>query len=490
MSDLRKRPVVHMGAVGDDDLVDWPDSDPDDGAARSAASAVDDGQRDEARDDDEHGDDVHDEARDDEARDDEARDDETRDDDAHDDDDDDARDDGDVDDDDDDDDARDDDDEPDAEGDGDDHAPTAPAAPARGRIPAGAWLLAGAGMLWATVMMLRCRPEAEIPSANIPGEHAPRTAEPPVAPDAPEQADARNDAAPPVPEFVGPGPDADEAEPPEPGMPDTDRLPRHDPAWASGLELPSQVRYTVRRGGSLENVANLFKIFHHEILALNPGLELDRELAPNTRVVVWKRDDAVKSESVGFPSAGTLEGGVPMMEGKGRRILAIPWKTWGTATTVAMLDVLLDRWAARGNVQPILVGNMANRTGGRLEPHSTHQSGRDVDLGYPQVLAAGAELNWQEMNAKNLDAAETWALLFLLADSGAVEEIYIDRELQKLLHDYALSKELLSKAALAKWMEYPRPTGTPAFIQHVNGHTDHLHVRFSCAQGQSRCKSR
>ena len=107
-----------------------------------------------------------------------------------------------------------------------------------------------------------------------------------------------------------------------------------------------------------------------------------------------------------------------------------------------------------------------------------------------EVLASGAELNWQEMNGKNLDAAETWALLFLLADSGAVEEIYIDRELQKLLHDYALSKELLSKAALAKWMEYPRPTGTAAFIQHVPGHTDHLHVRFSCAQGQSRCKSR
>ncbi len=459
-----------MGAVGDDDLVDWPgsDTDADTGGApvREAsppeddapAGRPDDDERDASDDDDDH-------ARDDERDDDDERD-------ASDDDDDRDHD---------DDHARDDDER---------EAPAASPPRSRGRVPAGAWLLAGAGMLWATVMILRCRPDAEVPSANIPGSIAPRTADAPLAPQDAEPADAPPADAPPVPELVGPGPDADAAEPTPPGMPDTDRLPRHDPAWASGLELPSQIRYTVRRGGTLENVANLFKIFHHEILALNPGIPLDRELAPNTRVVVWKRDDAVTSESVGFPSAGSLEGGVPMLEGKGRRILAIPWKTWGTATTVAMLDVLLDRWEARGNVQPILVGNMANRTGGRLEPHSTHQSGRDVDLGYPQVLASGAELNWQEMNGKNLDAAETWALLFLLADSGAVEEIYIDRELQKLLHDYALSKELLSKAALAKWMEYPRPTGTAAFIQHVPGHTDHLHVRFSCAQGQSRCKSR
>ncbi|MFO0632706.1 MAG: penicillin-insensitive murein endopeptidase [Nannocystaceae bacterium] len=172
-------------------------------------------------------------------------------------------------------------------------------------------------------------------------------------------------------------------------------------------------------------------------------------------MVVWKRDGDTRSQSVGYPSGGSLEGAVPMVEGSGRRILAIPWKTWGADTTIAMLDALLDRWAARGRVQPILVGNIANRTGGRLEPHSTHQSGRDVDLGYPQILAAGAELNWQEMNAKNLDAAETWALLLLLGDSGAVEEIYIDREIQRLLYDYALRSELLSKSALAKWMNTP-----------------------------------
>jgi murein endopeptidase len=377
-------------------------------------------------------------------------------------------------------------------------APTPRAAPQhRGsRLP---WLmLAGAGALWAGAMAMRCRPAdpppAAIPQTAVPaGPTAPSREGPPVT---------RDDAAPP--EIVAdeaPVPMADsqgvpdgvpEGEPPEPGSPDLDRVPRRTTDWHADLEIPDTVRYTIRRGGSLENVSNLFKIFHHEILELNPGIGLKQELAPNTRVVVYRRVEGVKSESIGFPSDGSLAGAIPMVEGKGRRIKAIPWKTWGKDTSIAMLDRVLDKWAARGpQAQAILVGNIANRTGGRLEPHSTHQSGRDVDLGYVQKLAPGAELEWQEMTAANLDAAETWELLFLLGDSGAVEEIYIDREIQKLLYDHALGSELLSKAALAKWMEYPRPTGTPGtLITHVAGHTDHMHVRWSCVPDDKRCKSR
>lgn len=386
--------------------------------------------------------------------------------------------------------------------DGDDDAPDAPddGGADRTRVehhPGGRRRIApllfmGAAALWLGVMALRCRP-AHIPSANVP------TAEPTLAQEAPEAPTPiaprpdRADATPPDPI---PAADA-EAQPdgePTPEAPPTegDRLPQRRNDWAEGLEIPTKVRYTVRRGGSLENVANLFKIFHHEILELNPGVAIDQELAPNTRVVIWSQKPGEKSESIGYPSDGSLAGAIPMVEGPGRRILAIGWKTWGKDTSIAMLDRVLDRWAERGgNVQPILVGNIANRTGGRLEPHSTHQSGRDVDLGYPQKLAAGAELNWQEMTAANLDASETWELLFLLGETGAVEEIYIDREIQKLLYDHALRQELLSKTALAKWMEYPRPTGTPGtLITHVAGHTDHMHVRWSCTSGDNRCKSR
>jgi murein endopeptidase len=271
-------------------------------------------------------------------------------------------------------------------------------------------------------------------------------------------------------------------------VPEEERAP---PDWLADLKPPPIVHYEIRHGGSMKNVANLFKIYHPEITALNPGVDLEAELAPGTKLVVYRHETNAQSESIGLPSAGSLQGGSPMVPGPGRQLKAIPWKAWGTAHSVATLDRILRQWAMRdSNPQPILVGNLSARQGGRLEPHSTHQSGRDVDLGYIQRLGKNDELEWREATSDNLDAAETWTLLELLRDSGKVEVIYIDRGIQKLLHEHAVQRGI-SKAALGRWMEYPRPGAVArAFIQHVPGHTDHLHVRFSCTAAESRCKSR
>jgi hypothetical protein len=79
----------------------------------------------------------------------------------------------------------------------------------------------------------------------------------------------------------------------------------------------------------------------------------------------------------------------------------------------------------------------------------------------------------------------------MLVDTGAVEEIYIDRSIQKLLHEHALAHDSVPEESLPKWMEYPRPTGQAnALIKHVPGHTDHLHVRFACPPDDAKCKSR
>lgn len=451
MTDPRERPVIHVGAVGDDDL---PEAEARLSARERLRGARDEGAADE---DEDEGDDPDADAVEAEG---EA--------------------------------------EAEAEGrhddDDDDRAPAPePVAragrPQRRRIGTAPLLLLGASMVWASVMLLRCRPPAELPPTAMPDAIAPSD----PASVEPDAEPALGDEATPIPAGGRPRvqPDEEPAQDDDAAPEPDSSLPEPSDDWPEGLDVPDTIRYTIRRGGSLENVANLFKIYHHEILELNPGIGLEQRLAPDTRVVVYKRDPAVASESIGFPSGGSLAGAVPMVEGKGRRILAIPWKTWGTASTIALLDRVLDRWAARGDVQDILVGNISNRTGGRLEPHSTHQSGRDVDLGYPQKLAANAELSWQEMNAANLDAAETWALLRMLVDTRAVEEIYIDRSIQKLLYEHAIESGVVPKSSLARWMEYPRPTGQAgARIKHVAGHTDHMHVRFVCEKGQSRCKSR
>jgi len=262
--------------------------------------------------------------------------------------------------------------------------------------------------------------------------------------------------------------------------------------WPQDYAAPEVVHYTIKRGGSMKIVANLYKIFHHEMESLNPGIELDRELPPSTRLVVYRQKPGISSESVGFPGHGSVEGAMPMVDGPGRILRHTPWKAWATRTTVATLDVVLREWARRyPNAQPIIVGNMSARKGGRLPPHSSHQSGRDIDLSYPQIWDGSSELAPQVMNERNLDRDLTWNLLELLRETGAIELIFIDSKLQRLLYEHALETGRYSKKQLENWMEYPRTPGSGSpIIQHVRGHVDHMHVRLRCRKAETRCESR
>lgn len=376
----------------------------------------------------------------------------------------------------------------------DDEPDEATVTPERRRSLGPTLLTLGAGV-WAIAAALHCGAPEPGPALSVSPDAAVDTP-PPDAPDGaaeaapdPEPVDAP-DAAGDAPVPASARPDSD-----EPALTDSmeDEPPPPEPVpedWAADPSAPRTISYTIRRGGSIKNVANLFKIYHHEITALNPGVTLEQELPPNSKVVVYEEDADANSESVGFPSDGSLEGGVPMVEGPGRVLKMIPWKSWGTAHTVALLDQVLRRWAERGKVQPVLVGNMSSRKGGRLEPHSTHQSGRDVDLSYIQKLPEGDELNWRTMTAQNLDAAETWVLLKLLRSTGKVEVIFIDSSIQKLLYDHAVANDTVPKASLPRWLQYPKSGGRRALVQHVKGHVDHIHVRFECQPHETRCKSR
>ncbi|EDM81620.1 LysM domain protein [Plesiocystis pacifica SIR-1] len=329
----------------------------------------------------------------------------------------------------------------------------------------------------------------ELPRVDEGGTQPPppgQAADEPTPPQAPPQAD--QDAPPDDPE---------RAVVDDEGNPESERGPPEGSllagkVWPRDYAAPEIVHYTIKRGGSMKVVANLYKIYHHEIEALNPGVPIDRELPPATRIVVYKRKPGQRSESVGFPGSGTLSGAMPMIDGPGRELKHTPWKGWGTTITVATLDVILREWARRfPDRQPILVGNMSSREGGRLKPHSSHQSGRDVDLSYPQIWDRKEELNWRKMDSRNLDRELTWSLLEILLESGAVEVIFIDSKLQKLLYEYAVQTGRYKKTELKNWMEYPSPPGTgDPLIQHVRGHDDHIHVRFKCTSSEGRCQSR
>jgi murein endopeptidase len=193
---------------------------------------------------------------------------------------------------------------------------------------------------------------------------------------------------------------------------------------------------------------------------------------------------------VGLPHDGRIVGGMPLPDGAGRRITAQRWKTWATRHTVLELDEVFDAWARQDRgAPPVLVSNLSARKGGPLEPHKTHQSGRDVDLGYI-MKGAGEQPEWHRMTADNLDATRTWQLLRLIVDHADVEVIFMDRKLQRALLDHALSHGTVRKSRLAYWLEVAKGArrGGP-LIKHVPGHADHFHVRLACPSDEPRCES-
>ncbi len=253
-------------------------------------------------------------------------------------------------------------------------------------------------------------------------------------------------------------------------------------------QTPDVVLYTVSRGGSLRDVANSFGLPYGVILGLNPGRDLEGPLLAGESVVVYRRDPEVVGASLGSTGRGSLRGGMPMLEGPGRVLRGNRFKSWATPATVGRLDWVLRQWHDRfPGAHPILVGNLSLRLGGKVTPHRTHQSGRDVDLGYPMRLAEGEGPSWQRMHRGNLDCERSWDLLLLLEESGGLDVAYVDYELQKLLHGCAAARGLTGEA-LRRWLQYPDgPSAGQRLLRHAPGHVDHIHVRFRCEESDVDC---
>lgn len=279
-------------------------------------------------------------------------------------------------------------------------------------------------------------------------------------------------------------------QPEEPTLSAPERPEAPAPAPAKSRQDFDEVYYTIARGGTLRNVANLYKLHHHEIIELNPRLDPDAQLEPSTRVLVYD-NPREQSESVGLPHAGKQVGAMPMPDGPGRKITAERWKTWGTRHSVRSLDKVLRKWHDAHPSGPlVLVGNLSSRRGGPLSPHKTHQSGRDVDVSYIAHWDGKSRVTWQHMSKANLDAEKTWQLLKLFDKHSNVEAFFIDKSLQQVLLDHARKHGTIRKGRLPHWLEVAGVEGaniTPK-IRHVPGHRDHIHVRFACPSNQSRCE--
>lgn len=160
-------------------------------------------------------------------------------------------------------------------------------------------------------------------------------------------------------------------------------------------------------------------------------------------------------------------------------------RAWGTPLAVARLaEVLTAHGRAFPEARPLIVHDFSRRRGGRLSPHATHRGGRDVDIRLPLVVETK---NYVDATPRTLDLARTWDLIQRFYDTGDVQEILLDRRLQRALLGYARGRGV-SATALSAILEHPghRHRRPRPMVIHWKGHRDHMHVRFRFAVPRKR----
>ncbi|MCA9519315.1 MAG: penicillin-insensitive murein endopeptidase [Myxococcales bacterium] len=192
-----------------------------------------------------------------------------------------------------------------------------------------------------------------------------------------------------------------------------------------------------------------------------------------------------RSQSVGKPYRGRLVNGRRFPDGRG--YVYKGRARFATDETVSYviraIERVLVRYPSSANV---IVKDFSREKGRRLRPHRSHQSGRDVDIGYY------FKENWQPSNFKTtwpsqLDADKTWFFVEQLLKTRAVKHIFIDYRLQKPLY-YAAKDHGWRDEDLAKLIEYPNGRNSKVVVRHIRGHRTHMHVRFVCPPSDSECE--
>jgi penicillin-insensitive murein endopeptidase len=209
-----------------------------------------------------------------------------------------------------------------------------------------------------------------------------------------------------------------------------------------------------------------------------------------------------KSRSLGLPWRGKLERGVKLTTSARIRYVteyASAQHYYGAWQLVQLLQRAAHRVDVRLPGARLSVGEMSRRDGGDLPGHASHESGRDVDLGFYMRDAAGrpydafAYARFDDRGrglppneGMSLDLARNWELLArLVTDAEArVQFVFVSPGIRQLLLDEGrrrgASAVVLGRAARVM----VRPS-------EKHPHGNHFHVRIYCAPAdRPRCEDR
>jgi murein endopeptidase len=238
---------------------------------------------------------------------------------------------------------------------------------------------------------------------------------------------------------------------------------------------------------SLEARQRHWSVREEEISRLNPDLDT-AHIESEEEVVFWRINPNYSGLSVNRPNRGRLYNGEIMPSGSGWIVRDERFSFGATQTITGLIQAVRATLAAHEEPgQDLLIADISRRSGGYFPPHSSHQSGRDVDVTYYRNTLDPP--TFTRTSSSELDAARTWTFLRTLILEHRIIYAFIDRRLQIQLFRHA---EQVGEhpAWLAQIFEYgPRGLrNSRGIVREEPGHDDHMHIRFPCTPNDIRCR--
>jgi penicillin-insensitive murein endopeptidase len=207
--------------------------------------------------------------------------------------------------------------------------------------------------------------------------------------------------------------------------------------------------------------------------------------------------DPSHSTSLRNPNDGSLVGGVPLpLQAPGLRFNPSrdPAARYGTVEVVrALVDAAEIVDSELGGL-PVTINDLSYESGGPIPRHSSHQSGRDVDVFFYQIgpdgnpIASvgaffdpeGRGVDFRDLADPSddidleIDLRRTWRFVQALIedDSANLQSIYLAEHLRTLLLDHARVRGA-PKETIRRFAAMTCQPGYP--------HDDHFHFRFYCS---------
>jgi penicillin-insensitive murein DD-endopeptidase len=226
-------------------------------------------------------------------------------------------------------------------------------------------------------------------------------------------------------------------------------------------------------------------------VALVPGVASAKAAAGAAKVVAHaKSSKAGKkgAQSIGPPNSGRLSGAARL---RGSRTLRQREgsHSWGMPQLVHLLQHSATEVSRKHRGSQMLVGDLSGRTGGHLDRHNSHQTGRDADVGFYVMNSKGKPMavkrfipfdeagNARDAPGVRFDEARNWTMIeaMLKDEKATVRYLFIANALRGKLLAHATKKhtpkELYERAASV--MMSPRDADL---------HDDHIHVRIACPE--------